>query len=159
MAKPTSMSFYRPHARVQYTGELVNHVTGEVFTPPRRVKQSFVAECDINNILKQYSKTGQIKHISAKAAQGAYVDLPDEADFQTALNTVRQAELSFSTLPAKVRDRFGNDPAQFLSFIADPENQDEAVKLGLMTARPVPPKVEPESKPPAEVKPEVKPEG
>lgn len=131
-------SFYRPHKRTPYTGELVNSTTGELFTPPRRVKQSFVAECDINNILKQYSATGQLRHISAKAEQGQYLDLPDDLDFQSSMNIVKAGEVAFASLPAKTRDRFGNDPANFLLFMADPENQDEAIKLGLATRRPDP---------------------
>lgn len=127
------LDFYRPHRRSDtwYTGELTNPITGEVFTPPRRVKQEFAAECDINNILKQYKLTGQIRHINEKAAQGAYEDLPDPIEFQDAMNLVLVSEASFATLPAHVRDRFGNDPTQFLSFLADPANQDEAIKLGL----------------------------
>lgn len=129
-------SFYRPHKRVQYTGELVNPVTGEIYKPERRVKQSFVAECDINTILKEYSVTGQLKHISAKAAQGAYMDLPDNLDFQQSLEIVKAAEVAFAGLPSKTRDRFANDPARFLAFMSDPENQAEAIKLGLATQRP-----------------------
>lgn len=131
-------SFYRPHKRVQYTGELVNHKTGEVFTPPRRVKQSHVAECDINNIIKSYSQTGQIRHMSQKASMGAYTDLPDNIDFQESMNIVKAGEAAFATLPSQVRDRFGNDPAAFLQFMADPANLEEAVKLGLATRRPEP---------------------
>lgn len=139
-------SFYVPHERVRYTGELVNPVTGEVFTPVRRVKQSFVPECDINNILKQYSVTGQIRHISANAEKGAYMDLPDEVDFQASLHIVADAQRAFATLPAKTRDRFNNDPASFLAFMADPENQEEAIKLGLATKSPL-------SNPPPELAP------
>lgn len=130
----TPRDFYRPHKRVQYTGELVNHKTGEFYTPERRVKQSFVAECDINTIMKQYSQTGQLKHISANAQKGAYLDLPDEIDFQQSLAIVAQAEASFASLPSKTRDRFSNDPAKFLEFLSNPENRDEAIKLGLVTA-------------------------
>lgn len=128
-------SFYRPHKRVRYTGQLVNPVTGECFVPERRVKQSFVAECDINNIIKQYSQTGQIKHMSQKAAEGAYMDLPDDLDFQESMNIVKAGEAAFATLPSHVRDRFGNSPAAFLEFMADPDNQEEAIKLGLATRR------------------------
>lgn len=142
-------SFYRPHDRVQYTGQLFNEATGEFYTPPRRVKQSFKDECDINRIVKQFSLTGQIRHINSKAAQGAYMDLPDDLDFQSALEIIRQGETSFATLPAHVRDRFNNDPAQFLGFMADPANQDEIIRLGLATDR-RPPKVEtPPTVPPA----------
>lgn len=129
-------SFYVPHKRVAYTGQLFNHKTGEFFTPPRRVKQSFVSECDINNIIKSYSATGQIKHINAQAAQGAYLDLPDNIDFQESLNIVAEGQRAFATLPSQVRDRFHNNPEEFLAFMADPHNQDEAIKLGLATRRP-----------------------
>lgn len=124
---------YRPHKRVVFDGTLTNPVTGEILTPVRRVKQEFRNECDINNILKQYKLTGQVAHIRANASQGAYTDLPEGTDFQEALNTVIAGQAAFATLPAKVRDRFGNDPNQFLYFMADPANQEEAIELGLAT--------------------------
>jgi len=127
----TPRSFYIPHRRVQYTGELVNHETGEVFTPPSRTKQSFLAECDINNIIKAFKVTGQIRHINEKAASGAFIDLPEPQEFQDALHAVKAAHVSFMALPAHTRSRFGNDPAQFLDFMSDPSNQDEIIKMGL----------------------------
>lgn len=126
-------SFYRPHARVLYTGVLTDLNTGEVTTPQSRTKQEFVEQCDINNILKQFKQTGMVSHMSAKAAQGAYTDLPDPIEFQDSLNIVLQAETAFDSLPSKVRSRFHNNPEEFLAFMADPENQDEAIKLGLAT--------------------------
>lgn len=125
-------TFYRPHERVQYTGELVNPHSGEVTVPPSMTKQEFVRECDINNVIKQYKSHGMISHINAKAAQGAYTDLPDSVDFQESLHTIMVAENAFMTLPAKVRDRFGQDPAEFLAFLSNPENADEARKLGIL---------------------------
>lgn len=142
MTKTKLRSAYVPHERVTFDGLLLNHKTGEFFKPVTRVKQSHVAECDINNILKDYSKTGQLKHISAKAAIGAYRDLPDDVDFQAAQNIVAKANEAFATLPSKVRDRFQNDPQEFLEFMADPENHLEAVRLGLMTRSEVPPPAE-----------------
>lgn len=128
-------SFFVPHARVTMPEYDVR--TGEI--PPSMTKQDAVAECDINNIIKSFSKTGQIAHISSKAAQGAYLDLPDPVDYQDALHIAAAAEASFLTLPAKVRDRFANDPARFLDFMADPSNAQEARTLGLLNpATPVP---------------------
>lgn len=145
-----NFSFYRPHDRAATwsTGELVDPKTGEVFTPESRTKQSFVAECDINNILKQYKLSGQIRHMNAKAAQGAYTDLPDPTEFQDSMNLVIAAEQSFATLPAHVRSRFGNDPTSFLAFMADPANQDEAIRLGLATDTRPPPAEPPAPTPP-----------
>lgn len=128
--------FHTPHAAVRTDGMLVNHRTGEIFKPVTRVKQEFVSQCDINNIVKSFQLTGQISHISAKAAQGAYVDLPSDLDFQNSMNIVIQAEQAFASLPAKVRDRFGHNPEEFLAFVQDPENADELIKLGLRNPPP-----------------------
>lgn len=145
MAKKTvQYDRYRPHARVQEDGSIFNRFTGEYEFPPSRTKQSHLKECDINNIIKQFSVTGQITHVSAKAQLGAYQDLPDQLDYQEAQNTVIAAERSFMTLPAKLRERFENEPSQFLAFLGDPANREEAVKLGLVNA---PPRAE---NPPAE---------
>lgn len=130
----SSFSFYRPHSRVfMPTGETHNPVTGEVIpAPPSRTKQEFKDQCDINNIIKAFKLTGQINHIAANAAKGRYEDLPDEVDFQTSLNTIRAASNAFESLPAKLRDRFGNDPTAFLAFLSDPENIEEATRLGIL---------------------------
>lgn len=133
-------SFYRPHARVQEMNELIDPNTGVVTNPPSRTKQSFLAECDINNIIKQFKVTGQIRHMNEQRAQGSYADLPDPMEFQDALHAVMDAQKSFATLPSHVRARFNNDPASFLGFMADPSNQDEIIKMGLAADnRPPPP--------------------
>lgn len=129
------ISAYRPHERVQSTGELMDPKTGEIIKPPSRTKQSFRDECDINNILKQYRVSGMLRHVSAKADQGAYQDLPDDMDYQTSINTVMRAQEAFATLPSKIRNQFENDPAKFLTFMADPANEAEVVKMGLATPR------------------------
>lgn len=138
MAK-AKIGFYRPHKRIYFDNTQVNSKTGEIEQIPSMTKQSFVAECDINNILKQYSTTGVIKHISERAAQGQYMDLPDEVDFQQSLEIVRQAQEAFATLPSSVRSRFENSPAEFLQFLSDPANKDEIVRLGLAKPAPVEP--------------------
>lgn len=131
LSPPILYGFYRPHARVQEHGFITNHVTGEVTRPPSMTKQDFKDQCDINNILKAFKLTGQVNHISSKAAQGAFLDLPDQMDFQAAIGLVERAEASFMALPAAIRDRFGSRPADFLAFVANPANADELVRLGI----------------------------
>lgn len=132
------VTFYRPHKRVRtITDKIVDHKTGEFIDCPSMTKQSFLAETDINNIMKQYSKTGQFNHVNAKLNQGRYADLPLDLDFQDAMNVVAQANEAFASLPSKLRNRFSNDPNEFLAFMHDPENQEEMYKLGLAT-RPIP---------------------
>lgn len=145
MAKPKKYSHYRPHERVQEHGTITNPHTGEVTQPPSLTKQEFARECDVNNVIKQYRTSGMLTHVNAKAAQGAFEDLPDSVDFQESLHVIMTAERAFMELPAKVRDRFGQDPVEFLSFIHDPANEDEARKLGILKpleAAPPPVKVE-----------------
>lgn len=136
--------FYQPHKRVTFNNELVNPVTGEVSHPPSMTKQEFAKQCDINNIIKEFSLTGQINHINAAAAQGAFLDLPDSVDYQEHLHTIMAAEAAFAALPAKMRDRFQGDPATFLAFVQDPKNADELIELGI---RERPPRTNPSSPP------------
>lgn len=96
---------------------------------PSRTKQSFAKECDINTILAKYTKTGLLEHV--KTYQGYYGELPDAVDFQANLNAVIAAQAAFETLPATIRTKFFNDPAQFLAFVDDPDNAEEMVTLGL----------------------------
>ncbi|WNK13391.1 MAG: internal scaffolding protein [Microvirus sp.] len=130
MKLPKYQGFFTPHSRAgDYTGELVNHRTGEVYTPPSRTKQEHVAECDINNIIRDFKVSGQIAHMQAR--QGLYVDLPDPTEFQDSLHLVAQAAAAFAALPSAVRNRFENDAARFLDFMSDPANKVEIQKMGL----------------------------
>lgn len=138
-------SFYRPHKRVTFDNVVVDPKTGELVELPSMTKQEFKAECDINNVVKQFKPHHMQQMLAANLASGAYTDLPDSYDYQDALHIVKDAEERFMTVPAKVRDRFGQDPAQFLRFLQDPANIKEARELGLATPEPVP-------TPPVEVK-------
>lgn len=93
-----------------------------------RTRQSFKDECDINVIMKRYAATGQLDHMNTRAP--IWGEVPD-LDFNAAMHIVVRAREDFERLPANVRDRFANDPAQLLLFISKPENQAEAEKLGL----------------------------
>ncbi|UDN67640.1 internal scaffolding protein [robinz microvirus RP_81] len=128
-------TFYRAHNRVSFDNR--DPKTGKSY--PSMTKQEFKDECDINNIIKAYSQTGMINHISANAAQGRYEDLPDNHELQDAIALVAQAEASFMSLPAKIRDRFGNDPVRFVEFTSNPDNLSEMNDLGLLRPDYVPP--------------------
>lgn len=142
---PTYTGWYQPHARHDWTGEILNIKTGELVKEESLTKQSFKDECDINNIIRQYSQTGIFNHINERAAQGVYADLPSDLDYQSALNIIVQGREAFDTLPSSVRERFQNDPERFLSFMQDQDNQEEAIKLGLATRRAPPDPNEPQA--------------
>lgn len=105
---------------------------------PSMTKQSFADECDINKIMERYEKTGVMSEGRRMYEFGEAIS---EYSYQESLNAVLFADEQFSNLPARVRDRFGNDPVQLLKFLEDPKNRDEAIELGLVD-RP-PPAAEP----------------
>jgi len=132
-------SFRSPRRRVVYTGEILDPKTGELVLLPSMTKQSFVKECDLNNIMKQFNPREQREIMSQQAQGGAYTDLPDPSDYQESIHVLQAASEAFAGLPALVRRRFDNDPAEFLEFLQDPANQDEAIKMGLaVDTRPPP---------------------
>lgn len=97
---------------------------------PVMTDQSFKDQCDVNLILKKYKTTGVITHLNR--AKGTYLDLTNAPDYQTSLDTVIKAQDAFMTLPAEIRERFGNDPSRLITFLSDPKNNEEGIKLGLL---------------------------
>lgn len=95
-----------------------------------RTVQSFKAECDINRIMARYIRTGVAP---AAVSMGRYGDFSEVGSFHEAQDAVIRAQKQFAALSSKVRDRFKNDPANMLAFVADPKNLDEAASLGLLT--------------------------
>lgn len=103
---------------------------------PTLTQQHFADDCDISKIMDKYAKTGQVTHLNR--AQGVYADLSMISDYRGMLETVQHANDVFSTLPALVRDKFRNDPSELITFLQDPNNHDEGVKLGLINPKPIP---------------------
>ncbi len=111
-------------------------------TYPTQTKQAFGDEVDINHIMKKYSFNQVQPHL--QQGPGAYGDFSQVVDFHTAMVAVSNAETAFMELPAKVRNRFENDPQQLLSFLDDQDNLEEARTLGLVeaAAEEIPPREE-----------------
>jgi len=118
-AVPRPRSGRSPHMRVTWST-----------TEPSRTKQEFAAEADINVLMGRYLSTGVIP---PAVRQGYFADV-DAIDYQQALGLVHEATDLFNQLPSKVRERFGNNPAALMEFVADAGNRDEAISLGLIDA-------------------------
>lgn len=91
--------------------------------------QSFKDECDINVIVERFGLTGVLP---GAIRMPEYGDFSEVVDYHTAMNAIRSAEDSFRQLPAKVRERFNNNPQELLAFCEDDRNREEAAKLGLV---------------------------
>lgn len=113
-----------PAIRLPFHRERVQAVNDE----PSMTRQEHKAECDINNILAQFRKTGAAGHLAAH--QGRYDDFAD-IDFHQAQNDIARAKSMFETVPAELRERFHNDPGEFLAFVTDEANLPEMRELGL----------------------------
>lgn len=96
-----------------------------------KTKQSFGDECNINIIMHRYEKTGIIESGNIHPPQYGECSA---FDFQTSQNIIIQAQNMFNALPAAIRSKFDNDPHTMLGWCDDPQNHQEAVKLGLFPA-------------------------
>lgn len=101
------------------------------FTKPTRTKQSFKDDCDINLIVKKYKKTGLITHV--QKVQGKYGDFTTVTDYQTAMNSVMDANDRFDGLPSDIRKQFQNDPQKLIAFVTDQKNYGKAHEMGLLS--------------------------
>lgn len=99
---------------------------------PGRTKQEFKDECDVNNIIRRYTRDGFLAHV----AQGVprFLDVSEVGDFRQAIDQVRAATAFFEGLPAKVRAKFKNDPTKFIDE-AGQMTRDELRELGLAELR------------------------
>lgn len=114
--------------------EVRSNGTKRVATPkseePSLTQQQFKKDCDVNNIIAKYKKTGSVTHIRNRV-EGVYADLTNIPSYDEALQQIIHANNTFNELPALVRARFANDPQQLINFLQDPENVEESIKLGL----------------------------
>lgn len=108
--------------------------------------QEFAAECDINTIVAR-AGAGLVQ--LSRPAGPLFTDISDVPDnYQECVEMLMAAEDQFASLPASMRERFGNDPGQLLDFLGNESNREEAIRLGLLAA----PSVEP-AEPVRELKP------
>lgn len=108
-----------------------NHVSDDsalICTEPTLTQQNFKEQCDINRIVKQYAQTGVINANTS-------IPLPDEfvgiTDYHTAMNLIKRSEDAFMALEPHLRERFANNPANFVDFVTNPANIDELRSMGL----------------------------
>lgn len=96
---------------------------------PSLTQQHQASQVDIKSIMARARLTGSMPQPTSKLYYG---DFTENLSYQECLNKVISAQSAFQSLPAKIRDRFQNDPQQLLSFLADNKNHAEAVKLGIV---------------------------
>lgn len=98
-------------------------------------QQQFAEECDINTLMQRFGVTGHFPPPKKIPLEG---DFSEAGDYHSAIRAVREADEAFMQLPSKWRVRFNYDPQQFMDFVHNPDNRDEAIKLGFIPAPPPP---------------------
>lgn len=92
-------------------------------------QQHYKEECDINTILQKFNITGLLPEHTLSPRYGDFTGI---GDYHTAMNRVLAVQDEFEALPAQIRARFDNDPAQLIEFLENSDNRPEAEKLGLV---------------------------
>lgn len=120
--------------RKQYVDPARDEVIGDSVAidgqaEPSRTLQAYKDQCDIRVMLRQFGVTRRIKE---SVVEPMYGDFTDVGSYHDAHNRVIEAQASFMTLPAAVRERFRNDPGEAIAFLEDEGNRAEAEKLGLV---------------------------
>jgi phage internal scaffolding protein len=115
-----------------YDTNVASNESGVACEEPSLAQQHFRDECDINNILRQFNVTGLLPETPLSPRYGDFTGIKD---YQSALNAVMAAEEGFMALPAELRAQFNNDPELLINFLDNPENKDQAIKLGLIDGK------------------------
>lgn len=100
-------------------------------------QQSFSIDADINVIVQRLGLDRQ-ELPPAPIDPSYYGDVSNVPDLRAILDQANDARNRFMELPAKLRARFHNEPSELWQFVQDPENADEAVRLGLLARVPNP---------------------
>lgn len=107
--------------------------SGVRFFGQGHTRQEFAEDCDINRIMARFEKTALVEHVAKyEGRYGDFSEMPES--YQDAIELVREAEALFMDVPAKIRERFNNDPAEYLAFCLDDRNKAELQELGLWRA-------------------------
>lgn len=107
---------------------------------PGRTKQEFKKECDINNIMAKFRKTGAIEHVQK---HGAVYGEASGVDFTEAMRIVTHGNTLWEELPSHIKDDYSG-PAEFLDFVHDEANLDAVRELFGEAPASIPP-AEPEA--------------
>ena len=119
-----------PH---NYDVDEASDASGLSCPEPTLTQQHCKDECDINHIVARFGVTGELP-VNPNARQPTYGDFTGISDYRQALDAVMAADEAFMALPAKIRERFDNDPALFVDFCSstDPDDRSLAIELGLI---------------------------
>lgn len=129
----------RPHPGFTPTGPLITVQAGADDLETQAIYEKFVVSGSVT---------------AFNALEPRYGDFSGVGDYLSCLSRLQQAQDAFDALPAKVRERFQNDPAELIAAAEDPARHGELRDLGLLLPGEAPPPAGEESPaPPAKPEP------
>lgn len=111
----------------------IDYMPGVTFVDPdlpSRTKKGEADHVNINNIVKRARLTGQIDHARTEEMEFGHWDASE--DYMEARLRMQAAEdRFFETVPSELRALVDNDPALFVDWVQDPENESTLRENGL----------------------------
>lgn len=127
-----SKSRYEVRNPFGYDSDSVSRETGLECQDDSLTIQADAEDADINTIVKRFGLTGQLP---SNVRMPVSADVADAVSYHEAMNVISEAKQGFMQFPADVRARFGNDPANMITFLENPDNREEAERLGLVVPK------------------------
>lgn len=101
-----------------------------------RTRQSDAQAADINFTIRKYNLQPLELEPGWSGRAGAFLDISDMPDYQSALNMVRVAEEAFMELPPAIRDKFDNSHVVMLDAWDKGTHQDVFEEIGYLERKP-----------------------
>ncbi len=101
-----------------------------------KVQQHFAEQLEINRIMKRAVNGGSLPAPTSPPIYGDFT----VTSLQDAYALIEKAETVFNSMESGVRARFRNNPIELVDFVQNPDNREEAIRIGLL---PKPVKPEP----------------
>lgn len=111
-----------------YDPNLISEMFSLVTPEESLAVQSEKDETDINLLVKRFG-VGPLSQMQVR--RPTYGDFSGLDNYQDAMNALLAANESFMAMPSSVRERFHNNPAEFVAFCSDENNLDELREMGL----------------------------
>lgn len=119
---------------------------------PSLTVQSAAADCDLNVLVKRIMR-GQML-MPEPLTDDYFQDISNLPDLRGAMEYIQTAREHFDDLPAEMRARWQNNPANLWNWLTDEKNHEEAIELGILAKpaaiapqEPAAPPAEPPAKP------------
>lgn len=88
-------------------------------------QQQFKEDCDVNNIMERYFRTGVLDHIAQNEPQYGMMDGKTFTELQ---NEIAAAKSLFESLPARARAHFEHEVTQFLDYVASEDASESLLR-------------------------------